>query len=233
MRTRIYRPINYAAQPRDSVLCPTPTRLFQTHLFVRKPRRFRQPIPTHTSIHQVNRLLQGDQMTDAHKNRLYIGSGADHCPELIIPIKQRRPGSPVVRRLGICADESGFCAPDRRQPGHHTQMACQPEPARMRQPLAVTHQYIRHSAYHSERFQQNGRFPKRKQPGHVREQHPPACKNRFYHTCAFQIPNHHGGQTAARRKRHVQTGDKSYSGPEWRDAHSSRQPLLDPDSLRG
>ena len=61
-------------------------------------------------------------------------------------------------RLGIVPDQSRFGASDGREIQQQPQMACEPETARMRQPLAVANQCVGATAQPAEDANQRGDF---------------------------------------------------------------------------
>ena len=87
-------------------------------------------------------------------------------------VDQRRPVTPLSPGGSHRPTSGVLPTPNDGQPGEHTEVAGQPEPPRVGQPVPVADQHVRPHRQPVERLQQRRHLPEREQSRHVAERRP-------------------------------------------------------------
>ena len=114
-------------------------------------------------------IVQRCEMSRGDEQRLDVRACADDCPDDPSAVSQLCPTSSAGAWGLVLAAQAALCDADRRQAQQQPDVARQPQPARVRQPLSVAHQQIGPAGQFSHSGDNRGRFAKAQQAGHVRE----------------------------------------------------------------
>ena len=115
----------------------------------------------------ANCIFQPALVTDGDKDRLDPASRPDDGPNSLVAIPQQAVRPPLAARLFVLADQPALGAADGRSSRNRPQMRSQSQPPRMRDPLPVNHEQVRHLLELRHSLQAHGSLAKGQQSGDI------------------------------------------------------------------
>ena len=103
-------------------------------------------------------------MSNGHVDGIDPVTGAQCRAYQFALVLQGNPGAPFAIQRPVLTPQNGLGATDGRQVCQEAQVACQPEPSGVGQPLAVCQEKIRRGCQEVQRRQHEGSFPEDSTP---------------------------------------------------------------------